>query len=116
MRAITGTGTLKGCGHPFLTACCKKRQGIPLPRLLVEIGGQEPARLVRHERIDASDERLCLSGIGDIAPLKMASHHCIGNGHEVLVWAIAALDPGFLTNAANPLVVACRSVPRLATL
>ncbi len=58
MTAIAGAGALKGCGHTLLPACCQERQRVTLPRLLVEIGGQEPTGLVRHERIDACDERL----------------------------------------------------------
>ena len=58
MTAVAGAGALKGCGHTLLPARHQERQRIALPRLLVEIGSQEPAGLIRHERVDAHDERL----------------------------------------------------------
>src|SRR5262245_44882805 len=116
MTAVAGAGALKGCGHTLLPACRQERQRVTLPRLLVEIGSQEPAGLIRHERIDACCERLRLSRISNVPSLQMASHNVLGDGHECLVLAVTALDPRLLANAANPFVVACGRVARFTGL
>ena len=46
----------------------------------------------------------------------MASHNLIGDRHECLVRAVAALDPRLLADAANPFVVARGRVARLTGL
>src|SRR5262249_44572255 len=82
----------------------------------VEIGGLEPASLVRHEWIDACNERLRLSRVGDVPPLQMASDSFIADRLECLVRAAAALDPWLLTDTSNPFVVARRRVACLTGL
>jgi len=74
---------------------------------------QEPASLVRHERIDACYEWLCPFRGGVVPSLEMAYHDFVTNRHECLVRAVAALDPRLLADAANPFVAARRRVADL---
>jgi hypothetical protein len=52
--------------------------GICLPPCLVEIDGEEVARLVQKQRVDASDERLTLS----ISPGQMPADDVVGDRKE----------------------------------
>ena len=73
-----------------------------LPTLFVQIDGEEEAGLVEEHWVDAGDERASLG----VFPAKVPADDFVGDGEEALVWAVAAFDPGFLANAANPLVTA----------
>src|SRR4051812_33927300 len=55
--------------HTLASACRQERQRIVLPRLLVEISRQEPAGLVRHERIDTGNERLRPARLSKVSSL-----------------------------------------------
>ena len=56
MAAITGSRAFEGRGYALGRAGLKNRQGVRGPILLVEIGCEEPASLVRQQRVDADDE------------------------------------------------------------
>jgi hypothetical protein len=73
-----------------------------LPTLFVQIDGEEEAGLVEEHWVDAGDERVSLG----VFPGKVPADDFVGDGEEALVWALAAFDPGFLANAADPFVAA----------
>ena len=54
VAALPGTRTLQGSGHVQLLAGLKKSQGVILPRLLVEVCREKPARFVGQEGIHAN--------------------------------------------------------------
>ena len=53
MTALPGTRTLQSSGHVELVAGLQKSEGIILPRLLVEVRREEPARFVRQQGVHA---------------------------------------------------------------
>jgi hypothetical protein len=104
--AIAGTRALKSRRNLLFSTCRKIRQRVAPPSLLVEIGDQEPASLIGHERVHASDERVGSFWIGRIPPLKMASNDVIAHRDECLVRAFHALDPRLFADTADPSICA----------
>ena len=101
MGALAGSGTLHGGRHANRPARLGERQHVVGPGTLVEVGGQEPAGLVREEWVDADD----------MAPLKVIENDLIRHGDKRLVGTLPTLDPRLLADAAHPLVPARGSVP-----
>src|SRR3972149_355698 len=77
----------------------EKCGGIRSPLGLVEIGGQEAARVVLEERVHAGDKRLARG----IAAGEVPADDVLGHREEPLVRAPAALDAGLLADATPPL-------------
>lgn len=76
------------------------RPHVVLPRLLVEIHGEEIAGLVGEQRVDAGDKFVSRGVLaGQVLP-----YHFIGHWEERAVWADGAFDPRLFADAANPLV------------
>src|SRR5207249_3789441 len=65
-----------------------------------EVGRQEPACIVREERIDPHH----------VAAPEVIEDHLVTQGDERLIWALATLDARLLADAAQPLVGAGRGV------
>ena len=68
VAALPGTRTFQGSGHVQLLACLKESQGVILPRFLVEVRREKPARFVRQERVHANgllaQEMILDDGVG----------------------------------------------------
>ena len=89
----------------------KRRRVLP-PAGLVEIDGQEEARLVLKQRIDPCDKRLPHVVTAGQVP----ANDLIGDGQEASMEALGALDARLLADTAHPLVGARGGVAGLAGL
>ncbi len=71
------------------------------PGRLVEVCRQEPACLVGEQWVNAND----------VTPLEVVKDHLVLHWEKCLVWTLAALHPGFLADAADPLIATGRRLP-----
>jgi hypothetical protein len=114
--AIAGTRALESRRNMPFSTCRKIRQRVAPPSLLVKIGDQEPASLIGHERVHASNERVGSFWIGRIPSLKVASNDVIAHRDECLVRAFHALDPGLFADTADPFICARGRIARFSGL
>ena len=88
----------------------EKGRCILAPAGLVEIDGQEEARLVLKHRIDAGDKRLALG----VAARQVPTNHFVSHRKESTVGTVGAFDARLLADASHPLVGAGGRVTGLA--
>ena len=79
-----------------LPAGISERSDIGLPIALVEVDGQEPARIVREEWIETDN----------MSTLEVVEDDFVGHGKKRLARAFAALDSRLLADARDPFVCA----------
>ena len=103
MGAVARARALERRGNPLRAAGGEIGARVAPPRLLVEVGREEPAGVVGQHRIDAQG----------VAPAKMSLYGFIGDRHESLVGTGSAPHPGLVAHAALPLVGADRRVAGL---
>ena len=103
MTAIAGSRPLKGGGHALGLASLQHGQRVGRPALLVEIGGQKPAGLVRKQRINARDE-VAARGACALAAAQMLFDDVVGDRDEGLMRAFPAFDLGLTAYPPDPLV------------
>ena len=117
MPAIAGARALERRRHTDLAACRDEGSCIARPTLVVEIDGQEAARIIEEQRIDTGDE-IATAPVRPNAVLaaQVALDHLVRDGDEGLVRAVAALDLRLAAYAAHPFVGACRSIARTTRL
>ena len=94
VRTVPRSRTLDGRRKPKCSRGLDEGSDVVSPRLLVEVGRQEPACVVLEERIDPDH----------VTTLEMVEDHLIAHGDERLIRALAALDARLLADAAHPLV------------
>jgi hypothetical protein len=82
------------------------------PSSLVEIRRQKEARLIEKHRINPGHERLA----GVVVAGQMPPDRVIRDRQEALVRTLCASDPRFFADPADPLIAACRCIPRLSRL
>jgi hypothetical protein len=79
----------------------RERQHVVGPGSLVEVGSDEPACLIREQRVSGDD----------VPPLEVIEDDLIRHRAERLVRTLPALDTGLLADAPYPFIRACRRVP-----
>ena len=104
MRAIARTRSLESRRHALRPAGFKESARVPSPVLLVEIGGEKPAGIVRKHGIDADR----------VAAPQMPVDRFVRHLPERLVGTGAALDARLAADAGRPLVSADRRIARFA--
>ena len=109
MRAQPGARAFKSGRQVQAPAAFEAGRRVLPPAALVEVDGQEPAGVVRQQRIDAGHERLA-AGIG---ARQVPAHDLVRQGKKPTVRAFGAFDPGLLAHAADPFV---RTGGRIAVL
>ena len=110
--AIARARSLQSGRHVHAAARIQDGPRIFPPMRLVEIGSQEEAGLVLQHGVDAHHEitaRIISAG-------KVPADGIVGDGQEVALRAVGALDLGLLAHARNPLVGARRLIAALAGL
>ena len=110
---IARARSLDGDRNTFRPRRIAKRGNVLHPGLLVEISGEEPARLVRQHGIDTGGK---VSRISGRSAGKMGPEGVIAERDEGLIWALPALDLRLSANASNPLVPAQRRITCIAGL
>ena len=104
MSAIARARSLESRRHALRPAGFEEGVRVPPPVLLVEIGGEKPAGIVREHRIDADR----------VAAAQMPVDRVVRHRPERLVGTGAAPDARLAADAGRPLVGADRRVARLA--
>src|SRR5271169_471549 len=102
MPAIAGSRPLKGRGHALGLASLQHSQGVSRPALLIEIGGQKPAGLVRKQRINTRHEIAARAACALAA--QMLFDDVVGDRDEGLMRAFPAFNLGLAAYPLNPLV------------
>ena len=102
MPAMTRPGPFQHSRNFHSTAGLQKCTRVLAPAFLIEIDGQEKARLVLKHRVNAGDKRLTRW----IKARQVPANHVIGDRKKTLVPAVRALDSRFLADASNPLIAA----------
>jgi len=98
--AVSGTGALHGYRNSLSLARLAEGRYVFLPAVVVEVHGEEPARLVLEHGIDAHD----------LLALEVLEDFCVADRQEGLVRAFAAGRPAaasralLLADAADPFV------------
>ena len=100
MAAVAGSGPFESGGDAFGAARLEKRPCVIRPRLLVEIGGEEPAGLVGKQGINARDE---IAG-ARVAAAQVPFDDLVRRRYERLMRTFAAFDLGLAADALDPLV------------
>ena len=88
----------------------EKGLGIFLPVRLVEVDGQEEARLIQEQRVNARDEGLTVTILAGQVP----SDDLVGDGEKSTMGTLRALDTRLFADASHPLVGARGRITRLA--
>ena len=103
----------RAAGRSQATARVEKGRGILAPVGLVEVDGQEAARLV----LEAAGRRpRRRAGPSASRPRQMPADDLVGHRQEPTMRALGALDAGLLADAAHPLVRARGRIAGLAGL
>src|SRR2546421_9375241 len=102
MPAMTGPRPFQHSRNAHGAAGLQKCTGVLAPAFLIEIDGQEKARLVLKDRVNAGDKRLPRW----IKSRQVPANHLMGDRKKTLVPAVRALDSRFLADASNPLIAA----------
>ena len=106
VRAVAGSRSLDQGGQPEPPRRLHERANVLLPRGLVEVGGEKPARLVSEHRVDAHH----------VLAAQVLEQRRIIHGPERLVRTIAALHLRQLAYAGDELVRASGRIASLARL
>jgi hypothetical protein len=109
MRAQAGARALESRRNLQTPAAFEAGCRVLPPAALVEIDGQEPAGLVRQQRIDTGHERLSAG----IRAREVPADDLVGQRQKSAVRAVGAFDARLLANAADPFV---RARGRIAVL
>jgi hypothetical protein len=115
VAASSGTRSLEGGGHAQPVARTPKRGGVILPSGLVEVDGEEEARLVEQQRVHTRYEGLSLG----ITSRQVPTDDVVCDRQEAAVGAFRTLDSRLLTDALHPLIRTRGGIPGspgLATL
>jgi hypothetical protein len=110
VRTIARPRSFDGDRNAFRPRGVAERSDILYPGLLVEIGGNEPARFVQQHRIHADCEIRRLTGC---LSRKMRTENIIPDGDKCLVRAFSAFHLRLSAHASDPLISACGCVSRL---
>ncbi len=111
MSAVSGNGPVfQRRRNSIGLTSGKKDDRVPMPRVLVEVDGQEPAGLVGQQGIDAHGEVLAVR----VPAAEMSADDFIGHRYEGAVRTFPALDPRLVADARRPLVGTGRCVTRPA--
>ena len=106
---IAGARSFYGDTNAFCSRRITERGDILHPGPLVEIGGEEPTRLVWQHGIDAGIE---IPRFARRLSCEMPLEDIITDRDECLVWAFPTFDLRFSANSWNPFVSANRRVAR----
>ena len=98
---VAGAGPLDGAGETSDATGFNEGRHVIGPGRLVEVCRQEPTPLIGEQWVNAND----------VTPLEVVEDHLVFDREECLVWTLAALHPGLLADAADPLVPTGRRVP-----
>jgi hypothetical protein len=109
MGAITRAGSLDCRWNSYTPTCLNEGANIRDPCALIKVHREEPAGLIREERVDAHH----------VAAREVTDDRVGVERDECLIRAVSALDLGQFAHAADEFVSAGRSVsafPSLSTL
>ena len=107
---LTGPGSFQHSRNAHGTAGLQKCTSVLAPALLIEIDGQEKARLVLKHGVNACDKRLA----GWIKSRQMPTNHFISHRKKPSMLAVRALDSWLLADTSNPLIAAGGRVTRFS--
>src|SRR5262245_19044179 len=107
MTAAARSGSLQRRWDVHASTRVQVRPRVIRPALLVEIDGEEEARLVEQHGVHAGDERLT----SVIVPRQVPAKHSLAHGQQLAIRALRTLDPRLLADAPHPFVRACWRVP-----
>jgi hypothetical protein len=102
MTTIAGSRPLKGRGHALGLAGLQHGHGVSRPTLLVKVGGQKPAGLVRKQWINTRHEIAARAACTLAA--QMLFDDVVGDRDEGLMRAFPAFNLGLAAYPLNPLV------------
>src|SRR5437899_1790797 len=94
VRAVPRSRTLDGRREPNGARGLDEGRDVVSPRLLVEVGCQEPARVVLEEWIEPDH----------VTALEVIEDDLVAHRDEGLIRALAAPDARLIADAAHPLV------------
>ena len=115
MPAIAGSRPLEGRGHALGLASLEHGQSVGCPALLVKIGGQKPAGLVRKQRINTRHEIAARAACA-LAAAQMLFEDVVGGRDEGLMRSFPLFDLRLAAYPLNPLVGARGRVAGLGGL
>src|SRR5205085_12645810 len=98
VSTVARSGAFHGHRNVNCPAGLDERSNVLLPGGLIEVDGEEPARLILQQWVDSHN----------VTTSQVVENHLVVHRCEGLVWALAELDLREIANPANELILTGR--------